>query len=72
MLARKKTGNSRSDFLAARRNAPLIISETTTPLRGGVPNPSKSKTTNQRSSVSRKNQEDHDATFEHFGGTRWG
>lgn len=71
MFARKKTGNSRSGFLAARRNAPLIISETTTPLRGGVPNPFKSKT-NQRSSVSRKNQEDHDATFEHFGGTRWG
>jgi hypothetical protein len=40
--------HAQSGFLAARRNAPLGISEITKTLRAGVPSPLKSITANQR------------------------
>jgi hypothetical protein len=54
------------DFLAARWNAPLIISETTKSLRAGVPSPLNRMTTNQGRSVCWKRSEDHESNCEHF------
>jgi hypothetical protein len=62
--------HAQSDFLAARRNAPLIISETTKRLRAGVPSPLKRMTTNQGRSVCWKRSED-ESNCEHFSQPRF-
>jgi hypothetical protein len=63
--------HAQSGFLAARRNAPLGISEITKTLRAGVPSPLKSITANQRWGVCWKRSEDHESNCEHFSQPRF-
>jgi hypothetical protein len=60
-------GTPAKRFQAARRNTPLIISETEKTLWAGVPSPFKSMTTNQGSSIYWKRPEDHESNLEHVG-----